>query len=38
LTPTPAGGYTRPAAEAATPDVLFSNIGSGLSHGGGGND
>jgi hypothetical protein len=38
LTPTPTGGYTRPSTGAATPDVLFSNIGSGLSHGGGGGD
>jgi hypothetical protein len=37
LTPS-GGGFTRPAAQAATPDVLFSDIGSGLSHGGGGGD
>jgi hypothetical protein len=38
LTQTPTGGFTRLATEAATPDVLFSDIGSGLSHGGGGGD
>lgn len=29
LTPTPTGGFTRPASGAATPDVLFSVVGDG---------
>jgi hypothetical protein len=36
LTPTPSGGFTRPASGAATPDVLFSIVGNGKGKGGGG--
>jgi hypothetical protein len=35
LVPTPTGGFTRPASQAATPDVLLSVVGSGP---GGGSD
>jgi hypothetical protein len=34
LTPTPDGGYTRPADEAATPDTFFEIFGDGSGHGG----